>query len=107
MTGGVGGVGCGSELSLAESGADVVVAAVESAEEFDDLGVMVDDAGIVSPVEFLESTEEDYWAMLDVHLEGTTAAYVTSEAILVEGARPTSGGRSHRSEGRSRPRQPS
>ena len=49
---------------------DDVVGAVDAAEEFGDVDVMVNNAGIVHPVEFFDTTDEDFDALIDVNLEG-------------------------------------
>ncbi|MEY7851646.1 SDR family NAD(P)-dependent oxidoreductase [Natrarchaeobius sp. A-rgal3] len=46
-------------------------AAVDRAEEFGGIDIMVNNAGIVRGVEFLEATEEDFESVIDVNLKGT------------------------------------
>lgn len=47
-----------------------VVEAVDAAEEFGGVDVMVNNAGIVHPVEFFDTTDEDFDALMDVNLKG-------------------------------------
>ncbi|MFC5973593.1 SDR family NAD(P)-dependent oxidoreductase [Halomarina salina] len=111
VTGGASGIGRGITLTLAEKGADVVVAdlndqprtpdttptleavddetdsrglfvecdvtdyddlvgAVDEAEAFGGVDVMVNNAGIVHSVEFFETTDEDFDTLVDVNLKG-------------------------------------
>ena len=49
---------------------DDVVGAVDAAEEFGGVDVMVNNAGIVHPVEFFDTTDEDFETLVDVNLKG-------------------------------------
>ena len=49
---------------------DDVVGAVDAAEEFGGVDVMVNNAGIVHPVDFFDTTDEDFYALIDVNLKG-------------------------------------
>lgn len=126
VTGGASGIGRGIALSLADHGADVVVAdvtrtpstpdttptvdaigertdaravyvdcdvqepsdveaAVGKAAEFGGIDVMVNNAGVAHAVEFLDSTVEDYHAMIDVHLRGTYLGCREAAAAMLAG----------------------
>lgn len=47
-----------------------VVGAVDAADEFGGINVMVNNAGIVHPVEFFETTDDDFSTLIDVNLKG-------------------------------------
>ena len=49
---------------------DDLVGAVDAAEEFGGIDVMVNNAGIVHPVEFFDATAEDFATLVDINLRG-------------------------------------
>lgn len=49
---------------------DDLVSTVDVAEEFGGIDVMVNNAGIVHPVEFFSTSEEDFDTLMDVNLKG-------------------------------------
>ena len=49
---------------------DDLVNAVDAAEEFGGVDVMVNNAGIVHPVDFFDTTDEDFEALMNVNLKG-------------------------------------
>jgi len=49
---------------------DDLVGAVDASEEFGGIDVMVNNAGIVHPVEFFETTDKDFATLIDVNLKG-------------------------------------
>jgi len=126
VTGGSSGIGRGIALSLAEHGADVVVAdvqttpntadttptleaiedrtdaraeyvdcdvtdpddvagAAERAVEFGGLDVWVNNAGITHGSDFLDSTEEEFETMIDVHLKGTYLGCREAARAMLDG----------------------
>lgn len=49
---------------------DDVVGTVDAADEFGGIDVMVNNAGIVHPVEFFETTGDDFSTLMDINLKG-------------------------------------
>jgi NAD(P)-dependent dehydrogenase (short-subunit alcohol dehydrogenase family) len=49
---------------------DEVADAVATAEEFGGIDVMVNNAGVVHPVEFFETSDDDFATLVDVNLKG-------------------------------------
>jgi NAD(P)-dependent dehydrogenase (short-subunit alcohol dehydrogenase family) len=49
---------------------DELVGAVDAAEEFGGIDVMVNNAGIVHAVEFFDTTDDDFETLIDINLKG-------------------------------------
>jgi len=62
-----------------------VEAAVGTAEELGGIDVMVNNAGVAHATDFLESTVDDYHAMLDVHLRGTYLGCREAAKAMLDG----------------------
>lgn len=65
---------------------DDITAAVDAAEEFGGIDVMVNNAGIVHFVDYLEATEEDFYTLIDINLKGVYfGCQVAGERMLANG----------------------
>jgi len=63
---------------------DDLEAAVEAADEFGGVSVMVNNAGIWHDEDFLETTEEDYQLMMDINLKGVFFGCQAAARRMVE-----------------------
>ncbi|MFC6614794.1 SDR family oxidoreductase [Halopenitus salinus] len=69
------------------SDVDDVYAAVEAAEEFGGVTVMVNNAGITESRSFLETTEDEYDTMMDVNAKGTFFGSQAAAKSMLDGGR--------------------
>ena len=64
---------------------DDLVDAVDAAEEFGGINVMVNNAGVVHPVDFFDTTDEDFETLVDVILKGTYFGCQAAGERMLEG----------------------